>query len=521
MLISIENFDIQHRTDKAVLINQFENKYWIPLKAIFKQLENKLILSDWYLKLLKNNDLIYSKISINEFIDKTRKPLKELINEKSSNYFPIEAMKHQEECFKWAIDKKCIALFNEMGTGKSKLYIDIANYHYSCNNINRVIYYAPITTLDNFKNELSLWQKSNLHWEIRGINSLSLKLSDKLNKIIDEVKDTDMIIIDESHRIKNINSLMSKASMMLGRKTNYKIIGTGTSAPNYAIDLIGQFRFLTPQEFNISDNQLKKRYYKTGEKGKVLGCKNDLDILNKTYPYTYSIQKIDCLNLPNQVFNTIKIYDDKLLSFYKENIKEVCNDFIKSTGSLMGFLQNLRKLSTGRNKECEIVIKNPKIEYLKEIIQDLPIDSKVIIWHSFYYEIEDILEAIDENYVILNGSQNDNEKAIAIDEFKRNNEIKYLVSTSATGGIGLNFTESNINIYFSNDFNLINRLQSSSRIHRIGQEQQCIYFDLINNNTIDNQIMNSISKKEDFMQEILKIYKEKGAKEVVKKIQRY
>lgn len=520
MLIQIDNYNIKRTTEKAILITQGGNEYWIPLKAVFKQVNNNLILSDWYLKMLKDDTLKYTKVSIIDFIDKTRKPLQELINEKSSNYFPIEAMKHQEECFKWAINKKCIALFNEMGTGKSKLYIDIANYHYSCGSINRVIYYAPVTTLDNFKNEISLWQNSNLHWEIRSINSLSIRLGEKLNKIADDIKPTDMIIIDESHRIKNINSLMSKACAVLGRKTNYKIIGTGTSAPNYALDLIGQFRFLTPQEFNISDNQLKKRYLKIGDNGIVLGSKNDLHILNITYPYTYSIQKKDCLNLPQQIFNTIKIQDKNLQNYYKNIATELSSDFINSKGSLMGFLQNLRKASTGRDKLCKVDIKNPKIEALKDILKDLPTDKKVIIWHSFYYEMEDILEAIDENYVVLNGSQNDHEKAIAIDEFKNNDNIKYLISTTATGGVGLNFTESSINIYFSNDFNLINRLQSSSRIHRIGQNEQCIYYDLINNTTIDNKIMNSILKKEDFMQEILKIYKEKGEQEVVEELQR-
>jgi hypothetical protein len=518
MLIELKNTRIRFKTDKITRITQNSLDVIIPNKAIFHTEENRIVIADWFLKITKL-EFEYNTIKLDSLIDKTRKPLKELLNEKSSDYFPEKAMEHQKKCFKWAVDKKCVALFNDMGTGKSKLYIDIANYHYSCGNINRVIYYAPITTLDNFKNEIKLWQKSNLLWEVRSINSLSVRLGEKFNQIVDEIKDTDMVIIDESHRIKDIHSLMSNTAWHIGMKTNFKIIGTGTSAPNYAIDLVGQFRFLTPQEYNMSSNQLKKTYLTISEKGIVdKKSKNDLEILNKSFAYTYSIKKEDCLDLPTQIYRNILVDDDKLLEFYRQKAREESTLFLSSSGGLMGFLQNLRKYASGRDVDGNVVIKNPKILYLKELIQDLPKDKKIIIWHTLYNELTDILQVIDSDYTILNGSQNEFEKAKSIDEFKNNQNIRFLISTSAVGGVGLNFTEASINIYFSNDFDLINRLQSSSRIHRIGQNNQCIYYDIIMKNTIEIKIKNSIDKKESFMGELIKLYKNKGGLAVVEKI---
>jgi SNF2 family DNA or RNA helicase len=183
----------------------------------------------------------------------------------------------------------------------------------------------------------------------------------------------------------------------------------------------------------------------------------------------------------------------------------------------MGYLQNLRKLATGRDLDGNIVIENPKIQILKELLEDIPDNQKVIIWHNLYIELEDILKAIKDNFVLLNGEQNNKEKAEAIYNFKHGDN-KYLIATQSTGGVGLNFTEATINIYFSNSFNLIDRLQSESRSHRIGQQEQLIIYDIINLGSIDTKILKSLERKEDFLQQLQDLYKQKK-EEVIKNLE--
>ena len=510
MLIKFKYQEVVQETEFALNIFIDDFDFWIPKSIILKKDAETIYTYKWW---VRDKRIEYDIAGYKDVLDSNLKPLTELINEKSSNFFPEKAMKHQEECFKWAINKKCVALFNEMGTGKSKLYIDIANYHYSCQNIDKVLYFAPPTTLNNFKNEIQLWQKSSLKWIIKSVHELSLKTA---NDLIDNynINEKTMIIIDESHRIKNIDSKMSSTAMILGNKTDFKIIGTGTSAPNNAIDLIGQFRFLTPQYYNMPKNQFKKTYLTIGNKGIITGIKDPLKILQQTTPYTYSIKKAECLDLPEKIFYPRYINDEKLKTFIKEVNKVNIESFMGGDSSLMGFLQNLRKIATGRDLENQIIIKNPKIQALKDILEDIPKNEKIIIWHNLYIELEDILEVIKDDFVLLNGSCGDKEKANAITKFKKG-ETRFLISTQATGGVGLNFTEANINIFFSNSFNLIDRLQSESRSHRIGQLKQLLIYDLINAGTIDNRIIDSLNRKEDFMNEIQDIYKNKTKKEVI------
>lgn len=492
-------------TEKAFTIRNNGNVFWIPKSALIKATDDYIIIRDYC---IKDKDIDYVKLNITDLIDKDLKPLKHLLNQNIIDYFPENLMKHQNLAFEFANKLSCVALFMEMGLGKSKLYIDLADYHYKANNINRVIFFAPPTTLDNFNNELSKWKKTDLKWEIYSIHLLSKKTTD--NSIIDfisQIKATDMVIIDESHRIKNIDSNMSQNASIIGNKTKFKIIGTGTSSPNYAMDLVGQFKFLTPELLPESKSMLKKMY-KVGNNGEKQELKNEIEIINKFYPYVYALQKKDAIELPELILNRINVSDDKLIEFYKTEVANETTMFLSSEGSLMGYLQNLRKLSSGRNKDNDIVVKNPKIKALDEILQDIPNDSKIIIWHSFYNEIEDITEVIEDNYVLLNGNMTNNEKIYAISEFKSNPKVKYLIATTMVGGVGLNFTEANYNIYFSNGFNLIDRLQSMARSHRIGQNKQVIIYDLVMQGTIDTRIVKSLNNKEDFMEQMQKAMKE-------------
>lgn len=59
------------------------------------------------------------------------------------------------------------------------------------------------------------------------------------------------IIIDEAHRIKNENSILSKVVRLL--KTNYRLLITGTPLQNNLHELWALLNFLLPEIFSSSD----------------------------------------------------------------------------------------------------------------------------------------------------------------------------------------------------------------------------------------------------------------------------
>ncbi len=514
MLAKIKKPNIKHRTFKAVLYTYGENQdFWLPNNAVESVGEDFFIVKEFA---IKGKGIDYEKIELKDEINVDVKPLKHLLVQNSNGYFPKALLQHQQKAFDFAKELKSVALFMEMGTGKSKLYIDLADYHYKNQEIDKVFFFAPPTTLDNFRNELNTWRSTDLNWDIKSIHFLSndVLTHEELRKFIAGIDKKTLIIIDESHRIKSVDSKMSVASQIIGKKTDYKIIGTGTSAPNYAIDLVGQFMFLVPSLFPQSKSALKK-ILKVNKFGKIEGVKDNIGFLSSIYPYCFYLTKKEAIELPALHLKSISVNSNQeFKDFYSKNLSEAKTAFMSSSGTVLGFLQNLRKLATGRNKENEVEVLNPKIECLKEVLLDIPTDKKIIIWHNFHNEIEDIAKAIaGRSFDLLNGEMNEKQKIKAIDDFK-NKDLDVLIATQPVGGVGLNFTEAEVNIYFSNSFNLIDRLQSMARSHRIGQEKQVTIYDLTLKGTIDERIMSSLERKEDFFTQVVEASK-KNKEEVL------
>ena len=76
-----------------------------------------------------------------------------------------------------------------------------------------------------------------------------------------------------------------------------------------------------------------------------------------------------------------------------------------------------------------------------------------------------------------------------------NSELKYFVGNPSTGGYGLTLNQADLTIYYSNNFNLAERLQSEDRNHRMNQNKKVTYIDLVCNDTIDEKIVETLRKK--------------------------
>lgn len=95
------------------------------------------------------------------------------------------------------------------------------------------------------------------------------------------------------------------------------------------------------------------------------------------------------------------------------------------------------------------------------------------------------------------------ENLIGSDTYTRNEivnkfqkgHIQVIIGTASTGGLGLNLTRAKSVIYYSNDYSLINRLQSEDRAHRAGQRNQVMYYDIMARETIDPQIKDILRSK--------------------------
>jgi SNF2 family DNA or RNA helicase len=80
---------------------------------------------------------------------------------------------------------------------------------------------------------------------------------------------------------------------------------------------------------------------------------------------------------------------------------------------------------------------------------------------------------------------------------------KWFVATPDVGGEGITLLNGLTNVYYSNGFKLVQRLQSEDRSHRIGQRNPVLYIDQIAEDTIDMHIVEALVKKRDISSQVL------------------
>lgn len=157
---------------------------------------------------------------------------------------------------------------------------------------------------------------------------------------------------------------------------------------------------------------------------------------------------------------------------------------------------------------------NRRLDALCEIIEEA--QHKVIVWARFQLDITTILDALKERgikAVRYDGLVNDDQRAEAKALFKgvrtlyhngqmvgrepvpEEEQAKVFVGNPAAGATGLTLTEAKTVIYYSNSFKLIDRLQSEDRAHRIGQDNNVLYVDLVAEDTVDEQIVEALRNK--------------------------
>ena len=105
--------------------------------------------------------------------------------------------------------------------------------------------------------------------------------------------DADLIIADESQRIKTHDAAQSKAMHQLGDKARYKLILSGTPVQNEAVDIFSQYRFLDPTIFGQNFYAFRGRYCVMGgfNRRQIVQYR-DLDaLIKKEHSIAYRVTK--------------------------------------------------------------------------------------------------------------------------------------------------------------------------------------------------------------------------------------
>ena len=221
--------------------------------------------------------------------------------------------------------------------------------------------------------------------------------------------DADMIICDESQRIKTHDAEQSKAMHKLGDQARYKLILSGTPVQNNAIDLYSQYRFLDPTIFGTNFYQFRNRYAIMGgfNRHQIVGYRDLDELIQKEHSIAYRVTKEEALDLPEQTFLqryiTMSAKEKGLYDRLKrDSFAELENGGQITATTVLTKLLRLQQFTGGflvaDGSEKPELVSRGKLNALEDIIDDYVIDAgkKLVVFARFRPEIDLIGKLMDK-----------------------------------------------------------------------------------------------------------------------------
>lgn len=435
----------------------------------------------------------------------------------------------------------------EMGCGKTLTTIAVAGALYNLGKIDRVLVVAPTSVCSVWPHDLN--QFATFPWEARVLLGDKKKRLKALNELenwpfkalriaVINYESThrdgifealaaykpDLIVCDESQRIKNPSAAQSKALHKLGDAAPFRMILSGTPVQNNAVDLYSQYRFLDPAVYGANFYAFKNRYCIMGGYGQhqIVGYRNMDKLVEKEHSVAYRVTKEECLDLPQQTFiNRYVQFTDAEQAIYEQLRKSSfleleTGENVTATTILTMYLR-LMQLTGGFLTADESTrpkqVNTAKLDALADIVDDYVVDAgkKLVIFARFRAEIaaiENLLRLRKIQYGSIYGDVPMEERGKIVEDFQTNPDTKVFVAQIQTAGLGITLHAASTAVFYSYDYNYANYAQALARIHRIGQRLPVTYIHLVVDGSIDEKILAALENKEDMAKTVVDSWRE-------------
>jgi SNF2 family DNA or RNA helicase len=153
---------------------------------------------------------------------------------------------------------------------------------------------------------------------------------------------------------------------------------------------------------------------------------------------------------------------------------------------------------------------NPKIKAVKELLETLVDEHKIILWCAFrnnYEQLGRLCTSMGIDHVFLTGDQSLKEKQEAMERFNTLPECRIIIANRRAGGIGINLVAADYSIVVSRNFALSDELQSEARNYRGGSQihERITKIDLVMKDTIEEDVQQALANKKDLADSILEV----------------
>ncbi|MCM1170489.1 MAG: SNF2-related protein [Clostridium sp.] len=393
--------------------------------------------------------------------------------------------KYQYFGAKFILCQKRVLLGDEMGLGKTIQAI-AAMAHLQAKGGTSFLVVCPLSVVVNWVREIQKHsglrafkihgdKKEALYaeWiENGGIAVTNYETAKTFSNVFD--KRLDMLVVDEAHYVKNPDTDRTAAVRRLLSKTEYALYMTGTPMENKIREMCFLLNSLKP-ELNIAEGV--DRIYEPMEFKERISevyLRRDRDDVWAEMPEKLEISDwCDMNGYERERYIKTLMYD----TFMEvRRVSWNVGDYRRST----------------------------KAERLMDICGEAIDEGRKVVVFSFFLDTVHFIVDMFGTLACkpIYGSVSSEERQAIIDEFTNRADKKILVCQIQTGGTGMNIQAASVVVICEPQFKPSIEEQAVSRVYRMGQTRNVIVHRLLSENTIDEEIMKILYRK----QELFDIY---------------
>ncbi len=419
----------------------------------------------------------------------------------SSLEFPFVPFRYQFEGVAFLFPRVAAVLADEMGLGKTMQAITAIRMLIRSGEARSVLLVCPKPLVTNWQREFAMWapelpvsviegdqEKRRWHWQLPDA-PIKIANYEALNRdrrlVVESGLHFDLVVLDESQRIKNRNSATSQVVRSISRGRSWAL--TGTPVENSPDDLVGIFEFVAPGHLSPD---MKPRSMGRAAGDYVLRRTKD-QVLTDLPPKLFRDAEVE---LTPEQRETYKLAEDdgvlRLTEMGQEatihhvfelilRLKQICN-FDPATGE------------------------STKLERLAADLEEVAASGQKAIVFSQWVETLDTLGRRLRRLGTLeyHGQIPQRKRDAVIEQFRDDQKRHVLLISYGAGGVGLNLQFAGYVFLFDRWWNPAVEDQAINRAHRIGAAGPVTVTRFLTLDTIEERINQILEEKREIFDTI-------------------
>jgi SNF2 family DNA or RNA helicase len=392
-------------------------------------------------------------------------------------------------------------LADEMGLGKTMQAITAIRLLVHQNQLRRVLLVCPKPLVTNWQREFAQWApeltvtaveggpaRRQWLWRENGdvvtIANYESVVRDRAD-VCDERSRYDLVVLDESQRIKNLSGTTNEVVRSIPRSRSWAL--TGTPIENSIEDLAGIFEFVSPGKV---DAKMKPRAVGRAISEYVLRRTKDA-VLSDLPPKLYRDAEIELT--PEQA-ESYRLAEDEGVIRLREMKREL------TIGHVFELILRLKQICNFDPTTGE----SSKMERLECDLEECAASGrKAIVFSQWVQTLAELRERLSRfNPAEYHGQVATSRRDATIERFRDDPSCHLMLMSYGAGSVGLNLQFANYVFLFDRWWNPAVEDQAINRAHRIGVQRAVTVTRFLVLNTIEQRINEILERKRELFDSV-------------------